>query len=230
MIGIWNWGFNRNPWHPGASVSEPSVSYGSFTPPVLPFNLGWRNDWRKFDPIFRAHAANNARTLEHIAAEAEVLAVRVLTTGINVIGYPWGVEVPEEITYETVTNIRSGYGVDPYSPTSEVIDEITDYVLIIGPAIAGARRASPVRVDIRYSNRQLGRKFGEHRDPSRPGYRTHHEYAQRANEIRNSPASRKTVFPESHPVYPGETHYQLGDELLRLDANGNFRSLYPVDP
>lgn len=28
--------------------------------------------------------------------------------------------------------------------------------------------------------------------------------------------------------YPGETHMQVGNDLLRLDSSGNFRSLYPV--
>jgi hypothetical protein len=80
-----------------------------------------------------------------------------------------------------------------------------------------------------YSELQIGRKFGEHIDPSRPGYRTHMEYLERAQEIYSSEKSSITKFPMDARKYPGETHYQLENDLLRLDPKGKFRSLYPKD-
>jgi hypothetical protein len=81
---------------------------------------------------------------------------------------------------------------------------------------------------VRGTNKQFGKKFGEHRDSARPGYRTHQEYRERSNEILNDPASKTTRFPSDHSRYPGETHMERNGELLRLDPDGNFRSLYPT--
>ncbi len=36
-------------------------------------------------------------------------------------------------------------------------------------------------------------------------------------------------FPDDGGPYSGETHMIRGEDLLRLDSDGNFRSLYPVD-
>jgi hypothetical protein len=69
---------------------------------------------------------------------------------------------------------------------------------------------------------------GRHRDPSRPGYRTFQEYRQRAEEILNNSNATVTEYSSNAPLYAGETHLQLGDELLRLDPQGVFRSLYPL--
>lgn len=63
-----------------------------------------------------------------------------------------------------------------------------------------------------------------------PGYRTPQEYRQRANEIYNDPNATRTVFPSTDSKFPGETHIQSGNDLLRLDPSGNFRSMYPVQP
>jgi RHS repeat-associated protein len=91
------------------------------------------------------------------------------------------------------------------------------------------RGAQAERRVLQGTDKQIGRKFGQHRDPTRPGYRTHQEYRQRAEGIFNDPNARVTRFPAGDPKYPGETHYQVGDELLRLDPGGAFRSLYRVE-
>jgi len=83
--------------------------------------------------------------------------------------------------------------------------------------------------DLSYDSTQVGHKFAEHRDVSRVGYRTHEEYLGRAKEMLNDPNAKVTRFPSDSPLYRGETHIQSGNDLLRLDSNGNFRSLYPLN-
>lgn len=78
------------------------------------------------------------------------------------------------------------------------------------------------------ADKQFGKKFGEHRDPDLPGYRDYKEYRELADDIYNDANSTRTTYPENAPKYPGETHLQSGDNLLRLDPGGNFRSLYPI--
>jgi RHS repeat-associated protein len=79
------------------------------------------------------------------------------------------------------------------------------------------------------SNKQFGKKFGEHRDPDRPGYRTPEEYRQLATDILNDTSSELTQFPIDGDKYPGESHIRRGNDLLRLDPNNDFRSLYPEE-
>lgn len=76
------------------------------------------------------------------------------------------------------------------------------------------------------TNKQFGKKYGEHRNPDVPGYRTPAEYRARAQEIFSDPNATRKTFPTDAPKYAGETHIKLGDELLRLDPQGKFRSLY----
>lgn len=85
------------------------------------------------------------------------------------------------------------------------------------------------RSTLPYTDKQMGSKFGEHIDPNREGYRTIDEYRNLGEDIYNNPASVKKVFPLNAPMYPGETHYKLNGNLLRLDPNGSFRSLYPTN-
>ena len=80
------------------------------------------------------------------------------------------------------------------------------------------------------SEKQLGKKFGEHMSPYLPGYRSVEEYIGLANTIYNSRNSLIIKFPSSSNLYRGETHYLLDGHLLRLGPNGNFRSLYPILP
>lgn len=75
---------------------------------------------------------------------------------------------------------------------------------------------------------QLGKKFGEHWNKSKPGYRNPQEYRQLAKDVYHDPQSVRTTFPNDAPKYRGETHIQRGDDLLRLDSDGNFRTLYPA--
>jgi len=72
-------------------------------------------------------------------------------------------------------------------------------------------------------------KFGQHMDLSLPGYQTPQQYLQLAQDIFGSPDSIVTEFPKDAPLYPGETHFELDGNLLRLDPLGNFRSLYPTE-
>ena len=84
------------------------------------------------------------------------------------------------------------------------------------------------RVELDASSTQIGHKFGKHRKRNRVGYRSPAEYRQRAEDILNNPKSKRTVYSEG--PYAGEIHYELEDELLRLDPDGAFRSLYVLDP
>ena len=78
------------------------------------------------------------------------------------------------------------------------------------------------------TSKQFGKKFGEHMDANRPGYRTPQEYRELANQIYNDPNATRVVYPADSPIYPGETQITSGGNVLRLDPHGNFRSLYPV--
>ena len=80
------------------------------------------------------------------------------------------------------------------------------------------------------SNAQFGKKFGEHMEDY-PGM-THQDYRNLADSIYDDPAAVRKFFPaDQGGAYAGETHITRGSDLLRLDPNGNFRSLYPgVDP
>ncbi|MCA8949462.1 MAG: RHS repeat-associated core domain-containing protein [Planctomycetes bacterium] len=87
----------------------------------------------------------------------------------------------------------------------------------------------PVGPPVNVDPKQLGKKFGKHRKKDRPGYRTPEEYKNRIQEVRNDPNATRTTFPADGDKFPGETHFQVGDELLRLDPDGNFRSLYVIE-
>jgi RHS repeat-associated protein len=82
-------------------------------------------------------------------------------------------------------------------------------------------------VVVQGTDKQWGQKFGQHGHEA--GAKTHHEYRDLANKVRNDPQAKVTKFPPDAPRYRGETHYQSGDMLLRLDPQGNFRSLYPLN-
>jgi RHS repeat-associated protein len=78
-------------------------------------------------------------------------------------------------------------------------------------------------------NKQFGKKFGEHRDPNRPGYRTPQEYRELADKLYNDPKADRVTFGKDAARYAGETHItDSSGNLLRLDPQGNFRSLYPI--
>jgi RHS repeat-associated protein len=80
------------------------------------------------------------------------------------------------------------------------------------------------------SDSQFGHKYGEHMDPDLPGYRTPEEYRQRANDLYNDPDATKTQVPdEDGQLHKGETVITDGKDVLRLDQDGKFRSMYPAD-
>ena len=134
---------------------------------------------------------------------------------------------------ETVADVRAGnYGGAAVGAALVLCDVVKGCKLLT--KVPGAdrvvdwlkRRAGSRVADLPMANSQIGDKFRRHRNVDRPGYRNHLEYRQRAIDILNDPTSKKTVYPKASSRYPGETHYQLGDELLRLDSDGAFRSLY----
>lgn len=131
---------------------------------------------------------------------------------------PPGPAQPERTAEPPLPTAPGGAGqvppVPPSAPTSGA-EEPDD----------GSRRRP---AELKISNKQLGRKFGEHKDPSRAGYRTHEEYRARAQEIFTSPKSKVTRYPADAPQFRGETHFELEGDLLRIDPQGEFRSLYPV--
>jgi RHS repeat-associated protein len=141
-----------------------------------------------------------------------------------------------------VSEIRAAWREEtrPAAPNSgEIRESIADPVALVS-AVGGigrqmlVRRAATLRATsqsaraLRGSNQQFGEKFGQHRDLNTPGYRSHTEYRQLANDIFNDPRATRTVIPENAPVHAGETHIRRGNDLLRLDPEGNFRSLYRV--
>jgi hypothetical protein len=75
------------------------------------------------------------------------------------------------------------------------------------------------------SSRQFGKKYGDHMKDY-PGM-THQEYRALADSMYDDPTLPRYTYPDTAPRYPGETHIVQGDNLLRLDPEGNFRSLYP---
>ena len=138
---------------------------------------------------------------------------------------------------ETVADVRAGNYGGAAVGAALVLCDVSKGCKIIGDILSkvpGAdrvvdwlkRRAGSRLVDLPMTDSQIGKKFGQHGNADRPGYRNHLEYRQRAIDILNDPASEKTVYPRASTSYPGETHYQLDDELLRLDSDGAFRSLY----
>lgn len=78
--------------------------------------------------------------------------------------------------------------------------------------------------ELQYTNEQLGQKFGKHMHDY-PGLK-HAEYLNKAQSVYQN-ANRIIRYPANAPLYRGETHFIYGNDLLRLDKNGFFRSLYP---
>lgn len=81
--------------------------------------------------------------------------------------------------------------------------------------------------ELDYDAKQLGKKFGKHRFDY-PNLKSHNDYYQLANDIYNNPNATVYQYPMDAPHYQGEIHYLYNGNLLRLDSNGKFRSLYPI--
>lgn len=97
-----------------------------------------------------------------------------------------------------------------------------------GSAMSGSScglRSQSKLPNLTISDKQLGMKYGSHMDEY-PGWSSA-DYRRRVNEIYNDPNTMWTRIPEDAPVHAGEWHATNGRDLLRLDASGNFRSLYP---
>jgi hypothetical protein len=67
---------------------------------------------------------------------------------------------------------------------------------------------------------QLGQKFGEHMSDD-PGYGSPEAYADLARSIYNNPNAVASIASN------GDTLLQVGSNILRLQPDGSFRSLYP---
>ena len=78
------------------------------------------------------------------------------------------------------------------------------------------------------TDKQFGQKYGQHYDPNLPGYRTPEEYRALANQVYNDEEATRISY-DAGSRYPGEIHIEdKAGNLLRLDPQGNFRSLYPT--
>ena len=73
---------------------------------------------------------------------------------------------------------------------------------------------------VNYDNKQLGDKWGEHMQDY-PKLKSHTEYKKLANEVFSK--SDKIIFDSKY----NEFYYLKGNDLLRLNPNGDFISLYP---
>ena len=119
---------------------------------------------------------------------------------------------------------------------SEVVDVTGTGQLDISPNISKpqtfVRQGSGDNVkwvkEFKYTDKQRGDKFGEHLNKNWEGYRNPNEYIEYAKRIFHDPNSIVTKFGMDAPLYRGETHYILNGHLLRMNSNGEFRSLYPI--
>ena len=73
---------------------------------------------------------------------------------------------------------------------------------------------------VNFDNKQLGKKYGEHRDDY-PQFKEYTQYRDYAMDIFNAP--EKIIFDPSC----NEFYYIKGEDLLRVKSNGDFVSLYP---
>lgn len=135
------------------------------------------------------------------------------------------------------SGVVCGVTLDCASESSRPAGQAYDKGVATGAAMFGATHPFegvgpelPGEGDLSASSRQIGRKFGEHRDANTPGYRTPEEYRNLANDIYKDPSATRTDFPFDARRYRGETHIQRGNDLLRLDASGKFLSLYRLTP
>ncbi|MES0491896.1 MAG: RHS repeat-associated core domain-containing protein, partial [Leptospirales bacterium] len=76
--------------------------------------------------------------------------------------------------------------------------------------------------------KQVGTKLGRHW--AEFGLKPHEveKYMQIAKNVMRNSKTIITRFAKDAKEFAGETHYRLGDTLLRLDAEGKFRSLYKI--
>ena len=73
---------------------------------------------------------------------------------------------------------------------------------------------------VNFDNKQLGKKYGEHRKDY-PQFKEYAQYRDYAMDIFNDP--EKIIFDPSCD----EFYYIKGKDLLRVKSNGDFVSLYP---
>lgn len=73
---------------------------------------------------------------------------------------------------------------------------------------------------IKFTNKQVGKKFGKHKRDY-PELNTPKEYVDLSKKIKENPD--KIIYDAFHEEY----YYVKGDDLLRIDKNGEFISLYP---
>jgi hypothetical protein len=78
------------------------------------------------------------------------------------------------------------------------------------------------------TNAQFGKKYGEHMKDY-PGM-NHKDYRALADSMYDNPSLQRYAYPSNSLRFAGETHIVEGNNLLRLDPAGNFRSLYPGVP
>jgi hypothetical protein len=95
--------------------------------------------------------------------------------------------------------------------------------------VANVAAKEVVKNELKFSMQQVWKKFGEHfrefgLPHSKEGYQ---QYLKIAQEVFENPTI-KHIFPEGGK-YAGETWLINNGRLLRLDPQGNFRSLYMLN-
>jgi hypothetical protein len=101
---------------------------------------------------------------------------------------------------------------------------------VIGKVASRIAVKATVQTELSYTQQQIWKKFGQHYEEfglnhSNEGMQ---QYLKIAQEVYNNPVIKHT-FPQGGK-YAGETWIMNSGRLLRLDPQGNFRSLYKLEP
>jgi RHS repeat-associated protein len=124
-----------------------------------------------------------------------------------------------------------GYLITPYLPIYAMPEPEFDYVSPLAGGSGGPPPTPTPRVGTGMGDscpidpKQLGHKWGQHKNDY-PDW-THKDYMNRINDMYGNQSLPRYTYPNDAPLYRGETHIVQGKDLLRLDPNGGFRSLYP---
>lgn len=76
--------------------------------------------------------------------------------------------------------------------------------------------------EINIDSKQLGKKWGAHKGEW-PEIKTHNDYKAKIQQVYTDPNAKYTLGTGN---YEGEILIESGNDLLRVDTNGNFISLY----
>ena len=101
---------------------------------------------------------------------------------------------------------------------------------MIGRVLGVATTEAVVQTELQYTQQQVWKKFGQHYEEFGLSHSTDgmQQYLKIAQEVYNNPVIKHT-YPQGG-MYAGETWIMNSGKLLRLDSQGNFRSLYKLKP